>query len=40
MAASAGTNSWTGTAFRSMDRDKDGLVTWEEYWRVMSRMQK
>jgi Ca2+-binding EF-hand superfamily protein len=25
---------------RAMDRDGDGFVTWEEYWRVMSRMQK
>jgi Ca2+-binding EF-hand superfamily protein len=26
--------------FRAMDCDGDGLVTWEEYWRVVSRIQK
>jgi Ca2+-binding EF-hand superfamily protein len=26
--------------FRTMDRDNHGFITWEEYWRVMSRIQK
>jgi Ca2+-binding EF-hand superfamily protein len=29
-----------GPMFASMDQNKDGLVTWEEFWRVMSRIQK
>jgi len=27
--------------FPAMDRDNDGFITWEEYWRLfMSRIQK
>ena len=29
-----------GPLFQAMDQDGDGLVTWEDYWRVMSRIRK
>jgi Ca2+-binding EF-hand superfamily protein len=29
-----------GPLFKAMDRDNQGWVTWEDYWRVMSRIRK